>query len=137
MPVAKSKWKLQFNTGDAMGKIRRFLFVMLFLVAVPAAGRAQCGLIGSYTATCHGGCVVSIKACRAGTQKCYEEFPGVQCPCDVNECWGTATDTGPNRDVPVRPTVRAALKTSAGAARSLFLYLANCDGTYSLEKVVA
>lgn len=86
---------------------------------------------------CDTGCVVFVRGCAYGSGDCYYIFPGVQCPCDINEYWANAESNPSVCGQLVRPTAHASFKTAVGTVRSFVVYLPNCKGSLSVEEVVS
>ena len=81
-------------------------------------------------------CIALVNGCAwSETTTCTYVFPGVLCTCGVDEYIGTANDKGTCSYL-VRPSVRVATKLVTGRARSLFIYLPNCSGTFTAEEVL-
>lgn len=105
--------------------------------AFTGTARAQnCGQIEAITEPCGGSCSVEVKSCRTIEEfnTCTYVFPGVQCPCGVDDYVGTANTSG-TCDSLVQPTQTAKFKTIVRRPSVFVVYIPNCVGSYSIERV--
>lgn len=116
----------------------------LFVLSAPKTAYAQdnCGRlfpnqIGICTNPECGQCTVMVNSCALGFSRVRTYvFPGVQCPCNINEYVGTAEKAGTCSQL-ARPSVRVAIDPVAAPPRSFFIYLPNCAADFSVEEVLA
>lgn len=121
-----------------MARLSGTLIAAALIYSFGFAGTAHsqnCGRIESIIEPC-GSCSVEVNSCRTIEEfnTCTYVFPGIACPCAENEYVGTANTSG-TCDSLVQPTEPAKFNTVAKGLSTFVVYIPNCAGSYSIERV--